>query len=86
MRDLSPSIHAAASEPDTIITAKETSPDLLIASEFLTVTEPSASSYIAQFSIPEILRPAFRDVLCNPPDPNLKIKKKSVRFTQSVRR
>ncbi|KAI9235275.1 MAG: hypothetical protein BYD32DRAFT_438467 [Podila humilis] len=85
MRELSPSIDTTTSEHDATITAKEISPDPPITSDFLTITEPSASSYIAQFSIPESLRPAFRDVLCNPPDPDLKIKKKSVRFTQSVR-
>ncbi|KAG0037768.1 hypothetical protein BGZ82_001903 [Podila clonocystis] len=79
-------IYSAASVFDsTAITTKGKTPDPPIASEYLTVTAPSSSSYIAQFSIPESLRPAFRDVLCNPPDPDLKIKKKSVRFTKSVR-
>ncbi|KAF9289292.1 hypothetical protein BGZ74_000755, partial [Mortierella antarctica] len=82
-------VYPAASESDstsTAITAEEKAPDPPIASEYLMVTAPSSSSYIAHFSIPESLRPAFRDVLCNPPDPDLKIKKKSVRFTKSVRR
>lgn len=82
-------VYPAASESDstsTAITVEEKAPDPPIASEYLMVTAPSSSSYIAHFSIPESLRPAFRDVLCNPPDPDLKIKKKSVRFTKSVRR
>lgn len=89
MGDESSSIYRVASKPESTssaTTAREKSPDPPIASEYLTVTAPSSSSYIAQFSIPESLRPAFRDVLCNPPDPDLKIKKKSVRFTKSVRR
>ncbi|KAG0017511.1 hypothetical protein BGZ81_010718 [Podila clonocystis] len=81
------SVYPTASVSDSTSTAitKGKTPDPPIASEYLMVTAPSSSSYIAQFSIPESLRPAFRDVLCNPPDPDLKIKKKSVRFTKSVR-
>ncbi|KAG0330732.1 hypothetical protein BG004_002012 [Podila humilis] len=54
-------------------------------SEYCKISAPSLTSYIAQFKIPESLRPAFREVLCTPPNPDIKLKKKSVRFTQTLR-
>ncbi|KAF9426855.1 hypothetical protein BGZ94_005902 [Podila epigama] len=59
---------------------------LLPPTAYCTISTPSKSSFIAHFKIPETHQAAFRDVLCNPPDPELKVKKTLVRFDQTVRR
>ncbi|KAK3815036.1 MAG: hypothetical protein J3Q66DRAFT_203931 [Benniella sp.] len=49
-----------------------------------TTTMTESESLIARISIPESHRPMFINVLSNPPDLSLKIKKKAVRFNQVV--
>ncbi|KAF9364803.1 hypothetical protein BGX34_000350 [Mortierella sp. NVP85] len=49
-----------------------------------TTAMTESESLIARISIPESHRPMFINVLSNPPDLSLKIKKKAVRFNQVV--